>query len=181
MNNFKNGDIAFYQNEFSHSACIVIFDDYKSENVVSVYLNDTKLEVGLNNLIPINNVKDFNVIRKGDVVDDDNPMPTSRKLASKILRDSKYYGIDYYALENFITETLDGKNPPSPTINSSEWYLFFETAKDLLSHKDLDINIEEVANQIADKLINICDFDAERVQEAVDDYISTINNDTTEV
>lgn len=171
MNKFKRNDVVLYQNGNQFQIGIVkdvveiqeqdnLFNDIyiKYKYNIWYHSNDTTEVIDETLLHPISNIHDFTVIRHS--INKEIELSPSRQMASRILGQTELYGDFYYAIEDWLTDFLEGREHDMPNGTESEYLrcaLRVEIRR-LIDKKNIeDIESDNIEN-IVDNLLKLNSF-----------------------
>ena len=149
MSKFNIGEVVLYQNgeRFELGVVKEVLDNkYR----VWYHTGDTTALTNEEHLHKIENAYAFNIIRKSANKEDINLCP-ARQLASRILGQLELYGDMYYALEDWLTDFLEGNEHDLPEGIESEYLkcaLRVEVRDYFDSNNAIDVEPEDIENVI---------------------------------
>ena len=174
MSKFNIGEVVLYQNgeRFELGVVKEVLDNkYR----VWYHTGDTTALTNEEHLHKIENAYAFNIIRKSANKEDINLCP-ARQLASRILGQLELYGDMYYALEDWLTDFLEGNEHDLPEGIESE-YLKCALRVEVRDYFDargaIDISSEDIENVIDELFDNFSQsvYNMDFISDTVSDYI----------
>ena len=99
-----------------------------------------------------------------------NEKINSRQIAIKLLENSPFIGEDYFKMEDFITDTLDGKNPKFPQVRGPEFYHVLQDVEDAMfrNFEYPDVT-PETLEEIVETILN--EVDSQGYDELVEEMV----------
>ena len=94
----------------------------------------------------------------------------SRQIAIKLLENSPFIGEDYFKMEDFITDTLDGKNPKFPQVRGPEFYHVLQDVEDAMYRNfEYPDTTPEMLEEITETILN--EVDSQGYDELVEEIV----------